>query len=115
MGSIQGERGMLPDARADFRQWRNRLTALDEQLCELRVGAREFESLTNIGQGLVASELVDSPTSQDALSAMIFGGVGDGPGCSQPNLGCWLPKGRIVVDWGGVRNRVVIDEGRGAL
>ena len=80
------------EARVDFGVWRNRLAALDERFHGTRIRAHEIEGLTNVGQALIASELLHLETSENDLSTLITTVVGRGHGYSQPSVSRWLTK-----------------------
>ena len=87
----------LLDARANFREWQNRLTSFDARLPEMELTDREFEGVTNVGQALIASQLLWLPTSPSDLSAMIKGAVVGVRGYSRRNVGRWLPTAKDIV------------------
>jgi hypothetical protein len=87
----------LLDSRANFREWRNRLTALDARLPEMKPTGRDFEGVTNVGQALIASQLLWLPTSPSDLSAMIKGVVVRVRGYSRRNVGRWSSTAKDIV------------------
>jgi hypothetical protein len=80
------------DAGADFGVWRNKLASLKLHIRGLRVGDREIESLTNVGQALIASRLLELAISPEALSVLIKREVGGARGYSPRNVGRLLSE-----------------------
>jgi hypothetical protein len=63
---------------------------------------RDFEGLTNVGQALIASQLLWLPTSPSDLCAMIKGAVVGVRGYSRGNVGRWSSTAKDIVAGEGV-------------
>jgi hypothetical protein len=92
---------------------RNKLTALDEQLWDMGVGDWQFERLTNVGQALIAANMLDLPTAPEDLSTMIKRVVG-GPRVQSAKCQPLAVPAQVSVTLEG-RNRDVNDEKGDAL
>jgi hypothetical protein len=87
----------LLDADVNFGKWRIRLTALDARVRALPLDTRDFEGVTNVGQALIASQLLNLRTTQQAVSQLIIGIVGAGHGYSQGKLSQWFSTAQGIV------------------
>jgi hypothetical protein len=85
-----------------FGVWRNKLAALKLHIRGLRVGDQEIERLTNVGQALIAWQLLELAMTRRALSQLIIEVTGADQGYSDSNDGRWWPTVRGIVAEAGV-------------